>query len=160
MGRNLFLFFFSLVLVASSRLGIYQSRKERWSFSTNIILSMNSSKLFRASRNRISNPFKRGRIIARIVLFFDYSSHNYLLSVFGWKKKERKRKALLTGRNLCSMQGSIEIRRQGYRGNDISQGGSESGKIYFRRSVNKLEERRRQKLPPLPHSFQIVKYRS
>lgn len=102
MGRNLFLFFFSLVLVASSRLGIYQSRKERWSFSTNIILSMNSSKLFRASRNRISNPFKRGRIIARIVLFFDYSSHNYLLSVFGWKKKERKRKALLTGRNLCS----------------------------------------------------------
>lgn len=55
-----------------------------------------------ASRNRISNPFKRGRIIARIVLFFDYSSHNYLLSVFGWKKKERKRKALLTGRNLCS----------------------------------------------------------
>lgn len=61
---------------------------------------------------------------------------------------------------LGSMQGSIEIRRQGYRGNDISQGGSESGKIYFRRSVNKLEERRRQKLPPLPHSFQIVKYRS
>lgn len=45
MGRNLFLFFFSLVLVASSRLGIYQSRKERWSFSTNIVLSMNSSKL-------------------------------------------------------------------------------------------------------------------
>lgn len=38
-------FSLSLVLVASSRLGIYQSRKERWSFSTNIVLSMNSSKL-------------------------------------------------------------------------------------------------------------------
>lgn len=103
MGRNLFLFFFSLVLVASSRLGIYQSRKERWSFSTNIILSMNSSKLFRASRNRISNPFKRGRIIARIVLFFDYSTIIYYPFLGGkTEKKKKEKKILLTGRNLCS----------------------------------------------------------
>lgn len=91
MGRNLFLFFFSLVLVASSRLGIYQSRKERWSFSTNIILSMNSSKLFRASRNRISNPFKRGRIIARIVLFFDYSTIIYYPFLGGKKRKGKEK---------------------------------------------------------------------